>query len=108
MKTPWETIAGINWRTSLIGFCETIVVLGGAYMFLPESVRDNPLAITVALAGALLKTLKEAQTKDKQVTGTPGTGYIVGPKADETPRYIAPLPTDEMKAQKAETKKLVP
>ncbi len=89
MKTPWEILVGVNWRTSLIGLLETIVALGAAYALLPDSVRNDPLAITVALCVALLKTLKESQTKDKQVTGTPGTGYIVGTKNTDT-RHIAP------------------
>jgi len=97
MKTTWENIAGINWRTSIIGFLETVVVLGGAYMFLPDSIRDNPIAITVALAGALLKTLKESQIKDKQVSGAPGTGYIVAPHANDTARYISPADGGKLK-----------
>lgn len=91
-KTLIERIIGINWRTSITGLLETIVVLGAAWAMLPEETRENPWVWGPALAAALLKTIKESQTKDKQVAGNPSEGHVIG-KRDEPPRVIPP-PSD--------------
>lgn len=88
MKTLIERIAGVNWRTTITGILTTLTVLYGAWIALPETTRTNPAVWIPAILAALFKTLQDVNGKDKQVSGTPATGQIVGPSETEKPRVI--------------------
>jgi len=91
MKAFLEKLMGPSWRTSSAGLIETIVVLGGAWLALPEDIRTNPKVYVPALLAALVKFLKDSQTKDKAVSGNASEGFTVAQKDGET-KVIPPNP----------------
>ena len=89
MKTLIEKLLGVNWRTTLRGIRTTASVLCGVWLTLPPEMLRDPRVWVPAVIAALLKTVGDANGKDRQVSGTPGTGTIVGTKGEE-PRIIDP------------------
>ncbi|HEX2746994.1 MAG TPA: hypothetical protein VHM91_03260 [Verrucomicrobiales bacterium] len=88
MKTAIEKLLGVNWRSTLTGILTTLTVLCGAWLALPEDTLANPRVWIPALLAALLKTLGDTNAKDRQVSGNPGTGFVVGPSPDEKVRAV--------------------
>lgn len=84
-----ERIFGPNWRSTLYGFLTKVSFAWTAWNALPESARTDPNVFIPALLTFLTGMVQDANTKDKQVSGTPGTGQIVGAKGVE-PRIVEP------------------
>jgi hypothetical protein len=90
MQSFLEKLFGPSWRTSTTGLIETAILLGGAWLALPEATRSDPKVFIPALVAALVKTLKDLQTKDKAVSGNATQGYMVAEKGET--KIIPPTP----------------
>lgn len=90
MKTPLiERLLGPNYRTTVNGWISTAFVLWGVWQLIPESERYDLSKVGPVLLGAIFKLWQDTQLKDRQVSGTPATGQIVG-VAGEEPRKVEP------------------
>ena len=82
MKALLEKLLGVSWRTSASGLVETVIILGTVWLALPEETRTDPKVFIPAIIGALVKTLKDLQTKDKAVSGNASQGYMIAEKGE--------------------------
>ena len=92
MNTPplIEKLLGPNWRTTVNGWISTLFIVWGAWQAMPDEVRYDLNKVAPMIIGVLFKLWQDTQLKDRQVSGTPGTGQIVGVKGEE-PRPVQPL-----------------
>lgn len=92
-----ERFFGPNWKVFFTGIGEGIMwlltalsgasyQLGDVAMFIPPEWKAK-VFITSAIAAAILRIIQSGMVKSKNVSGTPGTGQIVGIKGEE-PRQV--------------------
>ena len=85
-----ERILGANWRSTLFGFLTKVSASFTLWNALTPEQRADPAVIVPMVLTFLIGLLQDSNTKDKQVSGTPGTGQIVGTGGGEEPRRVEP------------------
>jgi hypothetical protein len=101
MDTPplIERLLGPNWRTTLSGTMTAVMsgvaaiaalpyTMGGDALLIPPEWKSTVFRISAA-AAVISKVWNAMSQKDRQVSGTPGTGQVVGIKNEE-PRKVEP------------------
>lgn len=85
--TVMEQWLGVNWRTKLAGLAETLGVLAVGLAVIPPEHWQHPRLWIPAVLAAIAKTMKDLNTKDKQVSG----GSVLAKSSREV-RVVEPKP----------------